>query len=247
MKDGLSLSGSDVKNFLLNSLTSESFRCASSSGKRKEKLHSRIEKVLWSLGCSSLGLPKLRPDPFPLYPHEMETAGYWETWTGEKCFLFILLPSNAVPSHIYTLSSLDFSSPISFHPLSLLSCHFPRSLTLNFPILYQIQSKEDVVHIFQPNPLLSLSKMTSNGPYLCILTFYTTDSPPSWMLISFVSGTPESPTFSPYSSDHSVSFSWLVLPFSSPNTHPRTLNPLNIPSSLLVLNTMWMLATTHHQ
>lgn len=71
---GLCSSEPDVKDFLLNS-TSESFRCASSSGKRGEKLHSQIEKVpvAWVL---SSGLPKLRPDLFVFYHDETETAGH---------------------------------------------------------------------------------------------------------------------------------------------------------------------------
>lgn len=40
------------------------------------------------------------------------------------------------------------------------------------------------------------------------------------------------------------SFPWLLHPFSPPQTHPRTLTPLIIPTSLVVLNTTCVLTTT---
>lgn len=68
---GLSLSGSDVKNFLLNSLTFESSGCASNSGKTKEKLNRFCEG--WD---AVFGLTKIKLGLFHFYHNEREITGH---------------------------------------------------------------------------------------------------------------------------------------------------------------------------
>lgn len=126
---GLSSLGSYVKNFLLNLLTSESSRCASDPGRKKEKLHSWIEKVPVEAEALFLSLPSILPVSFFFFVmrRHCRTLGDMN-WLKMFCSLL-----NAVPSHIWTLSSLDSTSPTSFFPVSLLSLSIPTVFCSFFP------------------------------------------------------------------------------------------------------------------
>lgn len=157
---GLSSSRFYVKNFLWKLLTSESSRCASSSGRRKEKLHSWIEMVPAKSAVLSLGLPSILSISFffTMMRRHCRILGHTNwlkmfssllmQWAVTSGYYFLLIPL------LPPASSLYLCSPYLF----------PESSTLCSLIFYSIQSKENCVHLLWPNMLLSQSKMTSNGP-----------------------------------------------------------------------------------
>ena len=124
---------------------------------------------------------------------------------------------------------VDSTSSTSFHPVSLLS---------DLPTRPSILSPFSI----QTNPKRILSTSFNQ-----IHSYHSHKWPPMVQrtLTPFVSGIPESPSFPPSSLDHSFFISLAASSsFSLPQTHPRTLTPLIIPTSLVVLNTTCVLTTT---